>query len=70
MKKQTVEQRREIADNPSTPVDVLVQLVADNNEGVRLYVARNSEILTKEQKESARSCVQKCTDAIQMLKAL
>jgi hypothetical protein len=30
----------------------------------------NSEILTKEQKESARSCVQKCTDAIQMLKAL
>jgi hypothetical protein len=41
MKKQTVEQRREIADNPSTPVDVLEQLAVDEDRDVRWRVARN-----------------------------
>jgi hypothetical protein len=39
--KQTVKQRHEIARNPSTPADVLVQLGTDKNKYVRMCVASN-----------------------------
>jgi hypothetical protein len=39
--KQTVQERREIAKNPSTPIDTLKQLAADKDKLVRVCVAIN-----------------------------